>query len=88
MRSDAESDQPQSEYRKRIGGSGLEAATSQANSSERSYFMARFYASMGNADLAVENLQQGGVFQRSSDALLFISYSSTPPRRSGLRYLE
>jgi tetratricopeptide (TPR) repeat protein len=36
----------------------LAAASSQMNSTERSYAMARFYAAMGNADLAVENLQQ------------------------------
>jgi tetratricopeptide (TPR) repeat protein len=36
----------------------LAAASSQKNSTERSYAMARLHASMGNAELAVENLQQ------------------------------
>ena len=37
---------------------GLVAATTQKNSAEKSYFMARFYASTGDVDRAVESLQQ------------------------------
>jgi len=37
---------------------GLVAAISQKNSPEKSYFMARFYASTGNTERAVESLQQ------------------------------
>jgi tetratricopeptide (TPR) repeat protein len=36
----------------------LVAAISQRNTAEKNYFMARFYAAMGNVDRAVENLQQ------------------------------
>ncbi len=39
-------------------GISLSAGSNKANSSERSYFMARLYASMGDATHAVENLQQ------------------------------
>lgn len=46
------------EILKKSEGAGLVATTSQKNNSEKSYFMARFYASMGNVDRAVENLQQ------------------------------
>ncbi|MBZ5497568.1 MAG: tetratricopeptide repeat protein [Acidobacteriia bacterium] len=43
---------------KRSVGDGLVAAVAQKSSAEKNYFMARFYASMGNAERAVENLQQ------------------------------
>jgi tetratricopeptide (TPR) repeat protein len=36
----------------------LVAAISQHNTAEKNYFMARFYAAMGNVDRAVESLQQ------------------------------
>ena len=36
----------------------LTASSSRSNSTERSYFMARVYASMGDVDRAVDNLQQ------------------------------
>jgi tetratricopeptide (TPR) repeat protein len=43
---------------KKSEGGSLVAATGQRNTSEKNYFMARFYASMGNVDRAVESLQQ------------------------------
>jgi tetratricopeptide (TPR) repeat protein len=43
---------------KKSEGEGLVAETAQKNTAEQNYFMARFYASMGNADRAVESLQQ------------------------------
>lgn len=43
---------------KRAEGSSLVAAISQKNTAEKNYFMARFYASMGNVDRAIESLQQ------------------------------
>jgi tetratricopeptide (TPR) repeat protein len=43
---------------KRSDIDSLAAASSQLNNAERCYAMARFFASAGNADLAVENLQQ------------------------------
>ncbi len=46
------------EILKKSEGAGLVATTTQKNNAEKSYFMARFYASMGNADRAVESLQQ------------------------------
>lgn len=39
-------------------GDGLVASASDRNSPDRSYFMARFLASIGNVDGAVENLQK------------------------------
>jgi tetratricopeptide (TPR) repeat protein len=46
------------EILKKSEGVGLVAASSQKNSPEKSYFMARLYASAGNVDRAVESLQQ------------------------------
>lgn len=46
------------EIMKKSEGAGLAAASSQKNSPEKSYFMARLYASAGNVDRAVESLQQ------------------------------
>jgi tetratricopeptide (TPR) repeat protein len=43
---------------RRTENASLVAAVSQQNTAEKNYFMARFYASMGNVDRAVENLQQ------------------------------
>ncbi len=45
------------EILKKSEGSGLVAAVSQKNTAEKNYFMARFYASQGDTDRAVENLQ-------------------------------
>ena len=45
------------EILKKSGG-GLVAAIAQKNSPEKSYFMARFFASAGDTERAVENLQQ------------------------------
>ncbi len=45
------------EILKRTEGSGLVAAISQKNTAEKNYFMARFYASQGDTDRAVESLQ-------------------------------
>lgn len=42
---------------KKSEGSSLVAAISQKNTAEKNYFMARFYASQGDTDRAVENLQ-------------------------------
>jgi tetratricopeptide (TPR) repeat protein len=42
---------------RRNEGSGLVAAISQRNTAEKNYFMARFYASQGDVDRAVENLE-------------------------------
>ncbi len=42
---------------KKSEGTGLVAAISQKNTAEKNYFMARFYASQGDTDRAVENLQ-------------------------------
>jgi tetratricopeptide (TPR) repeat protein len=42
---------------KKSEGSGLVAAISQRNTAEKNYFMARFYASQGDVEHAVENLQ-------------------------------
>jgi len=43
---------------KQSAGDGLVANTSDRNSPEKSYFMARFHASIGNVDGAVESLQK------------------------------
>ncbi len=45
------------EIMKRSEGAGLAAATNQKNTAEKNYFMARVYASTGNAERAVENLE-------------------------------
>lgn len=45
------------EILKKSEGSSLVAAISQKNTAEKNYFMARFYASQGDTDRAVENLQ-------------------------------
>jgi tetratricopeptide (TPR) repeat protein len=42
---------------KKTEGSGIVAAISQKNTAEKNYFMARFYASQGDVDRAVENLE-------------------------------
>jgi len=42
----------------RTGGLSVAASTSAQNSAEKSYSMARLHASLGNAELTVENLQQ------------------------------
>jgi tetratricopeptide (TPR) repeat protein len=42
---------------KKSEGASLVAAIPQKNTAEKNYFMARFYASMGNVERAVENLQ-------------------------------
>jgi len=43
---------------KRSEGAGLVAAIAQKHTAEKNYFMARFYASSGNVDRALENLQE------------------------------
>jgi tetratricopeptide (TPR) repeat protein len=43
---------------KKTEGTGVSATTTLKNSAEKSYFMARFFAASGNAERAVENLQQ------------------------------
>jgi tetratricopeptide (TPR) repeat protein len=43
---------------KKAGDSSLVAAIAQKDSGEKNYFMARFYASTGDVDRALENLQQ------------------------------
>jgi len=43
---------------KKSSNASLEAPVAQKNSAEKCYFMARFFAAMGDAERAVENLQQ------------------------------
>jgi len=43
---------------RRSENGSLVAAISQQNTAEKSYFMARFYATMGNVDRAIESLRQ------------------------------
>jgi tetratricopeptide (TPR) repeat protein len=43
---------------KKSEGGGLVAPVAQKNTAEKSYFLARFYASSGNVERAVENLQE------------------------------
>jgi tetratricopeptide (TPR) repeat protein len=46
------------EIMKRSEGGSLVAAVAQKNSPEKSYFLARFYASSGNIERAIESLQE------------------------------